>query len=80
MRLALLSLDVQKSSGPDEILPIVLKMYVPELAHRFFRLSYSIVRADTNRSCGANSEKINMIKCIGSKRNKISVKTLKRDS
>ncbi|CAH1642075.1 unnamed protein product [Spodoptera littoralis] len=48
VRLALLSLDVHKSSGPDGIPPIVLKMCAPELAPvltRLFRLSYSLRRS-----------------------------------
>ncbi|CAK1578452.1 unnamed protein product [Parnassius mnemosyne] len=44
VRKALLSLDIQKSSGPDGIPPIVLRTCAPELAPvltRFFRYSYS---------------------------------------
>lgn len=44
VRLALFSLDIHKSSGPDGIPPIVLKTCAPELAPvltRLFRLSYT---------------------------------------
>ncbi|CAK1589721.1 unnamed protein product [Parnassius mnemosyne] len=45
VRKVLLSLDVNKSSGPDGVPPIVLKTCAPELAPvltRLFRYSYSL--------------------------------------